>query len=405
MQLRDTARLALEAVTRNTLRTSLTVLGIVIGIAAVIAMVTIGRGATAKVEADIARLGTRILTLATGQNTRGGGGARIDAKPFDYRDVEALRDQVRGLQHVVPAASRRLRVVAARHNVTATIVGTEAAYFTARDWRIVQGRNFSGYEVLVGKPVCVIGEAARASLFRDQDAVGQLVRVSGVGCTVIGVLAPRGQSGTTGEDDDNLVAIPFDAFQRRIQGTPDIRAILMTVQQPALMARTKTAIAALMRERRGLTAGEREDFTLLDMRELAATMSATNRTMTTLLGWIAAISLLVGGIGIMNIMLVSVTERTREIGIRLAIGALPAQVRAQFLGEALILAAAGGVVGTATGLAVSWAAVTLLALPFLPDLGLVALALGAALMVGLASGIVPAMRASKLDPMIALRHL
>lgn len=400
--LTETVRLAIEALSRNALRSALTGLGIMIGVGAVIAMISIGQGASSNVRDEIAKLGSELLTLTPGQQKRGGQGATIAAKPFDIRDVDAIRREVLGLRHVAPLSADWQRIATRNINLNARIIGTENSYFYARGWKIAAGRSFSDFEAHNGKPVCIIGETVRRQLFAQTDPAGEALRISGIPCTVIGVLESRGQSGTA-EDDDNTVAVPFDLFQRRIQGSRDVHTIAMAMYPSANMDRVKANLSALMRERRG-HAAEGDNFVLLDMRQVAQSMTAATRTMTLFLGSIAAVSLLVGGIGIMNIMLVSVTERTREIGVRLAIGALPSQIRLQFLCEASLLTFAGGALGIIGGLGAAALAAPYLGIPFVTDMQIIIVTLITAALLGIGFGFAPASRAAALNPVEALRH-
>ncbi len=400
----ESMRLAVEALSRNALRSGLTTLGVLIGAGAVIAMITIGQGASINVRDEIARLGAEVLTLSVGQQTRGGKGATMAATPFEYGDVEAIRLEVRGLRHVAPFAAQDGRVTARNVNWNVRIAGTETAYFQARDWSLSAGRFFTEDEIYNGKPVCIIGEAVRQRLYGDSDGVGEFMRVGSLACTVAGVLKARGHSGSS-NDDDSLVAVPFDTFQRRIQGASDIQSIVMAAFPTADMERVKMNLSGLMRERRGLAAHSPDDFSLLDMRQVAQSMTTATRTMTLFLGSIAAVSLVVGGIGIMNIMLVSVTERTREIGVRLTIGALPSQIRLQFLCEAVLLTLAGGVLGIAAGLATAAMAAPHLAIPFVFDPAVVLVTLAISTVLGVGFGFAPAAKASALDPIDCLRHV
>lgn len=399
----ESIRLSIEALSRNALRSALTTLGVLIGAGAVIAMVSIGQGASVNVRTEIARLGAEVLTLSVGQHKRGGQGVAIAAAPFDYSDVEAIRAEIRGLRHVAPLASQQGRVAARNVNWTVRILGTESSYFQTKGWSLAAGRLFTEDETYNGKPVCIIGETVRDRLYGDADGVGEYMRVGSVACTVAGVLKSRGQSGA--DDDDNIVAIPFDTFQRRIQGASDIQSIVMSAFPAANMERIKMNLSGLMRERRGLIAEDPDDFSLLDMRQVAQSMMAATQTMTLFLGAIAAVSLVVGGIGIMNIMLVSVTERTREIGVRLTIGALPSQIRTQFLCEAVLLTLAGGLLGVVAGLATAAAAAPHLSIPFVFDPVVVIVAIAISTVLGVGFGFVPAAKASALDPIDCLRHV
>lgn len=400
----ESIRLAIEALSRNALRSALTTLGVLIGAGAVIAMITIGQGASVNVRNEIARLGAEVLTLSVGQQKRGGQGAAITAAPFDYSDVEAIRAEIRGLRHVAPFAFQDGRVAARNVNWSVRIVGTESAYFQARDWSLAAGRLFTDDEMYNGKAVCIIGETVRNKLYGNADGVGEYMRVGALACTVAGVLKARGQAGA-GNDDDNIVAIPFDTFQRRIQGASDIQSIVMSAFPSANMERVKMNLSGLMRERRDLAVGEFDDFSLLDMRQVAQSMTSATRTMTLFLGAIAAVSLVVGGIGIMNIMLVSVTERTREIGVRLTIGALPSQIRMQFLCEAVLLTLAGGFLGIVAGLATAALAAPHLSIPFVFEPSVVIVTIAISTVLGVGFGFAPAAKASALDPIDCLRHV
>ncbi len=394
-------RHAIDALSANPLRSLLTILSVVAGVAAVIAMITLGHGVSRKVEAEISKLGVGVLTLRVGQRARGGKGASIESQAFDYADVEAIRSGLRNVRSVVPLVSRKARVVSGRHNLMTTLLGTESDYFAARGWSLADGRAFTPHETHVGAAVCIIGETIRAQFFNGGEALGGLVRLGSVPCTVIGVLAPRGQAGE--EDSDNIVAIPFDAYQRRVQGSPDIGTIVVTAVGGKVTQAQKDALEALMRERRRLDPFEPSDFTLLDMRQIAEASAATARIMTSLLGSIAGLMLLVGGLGITNVMLVSVAERRREIAIRMAIGALPGHILRQFLIEAVTLSAIGSVLGTLVGIGSAVFLAPLLQVPFVLDAGVVWVSLVMALTVGITFGFIPAQRAARLDPIAGLR--
>ena len=397
----EAVKLALQAIRRNALRSFLTVLGIVIGGGAVIAMVTIGRGTTAKVSADLAQLGTNLLFVRPGQF--GPGRASTDAKPFNTRDIEAIRSQVPGLRAVAPVAQKSFTVIYGTENRQTAVDGTDNDYFLTQAWTLVAGRTFLDGELRSGRAVCVLGETVRDKLFGRSDPVGHNIRVKNVSCEVIGLLRPKGQS-SFGTDLDDVVLMPLRVFHRRLAGNTNIGSVNVSAREDADTAKIQADIERLLRERRNIAAGQIDDFSVHDMKQLAETTTATTQTLTALLGAVAAVSLLVGGIGIMNIMLVSVTERTREIGIRLAIGALESQVLAQFLVEAVVLSLFGGLAGILLGLGLAWLATSGLRVPFVLDTPIILIAFGFSALVGVIFGYFPARHAAHLDPIEALRH-
>jgi putative ABC transport system permease protein len=396
----EAIKLAIQAIKRNALRSFLTVLGIVIGVGAVIGMVTIGRGTTAKVTADLARLGSNLLFVRPGQF--GPGRASTDAKPFNIRDVEAIRNQIPGLRAVAPTAQKSLTVIYGAENRLTLVTGTDNDYFITQAWTLIAGRQFLEGEGR-GRAVCLLGETVRDKLFGREDPIGHNIRVKNVSCEVIGLLQPKGQS-AIGTDQDDVIVMPLPVFQRRLAGNTDIGSIGVSARDDVDTAKVQADLERLLRERRNISAGQLDDFSVRDMKQLAETTMATTTMLTALLGAVAAVSLLVGGIGIMNIMLVSVTERTREIGIRLAIGALERQVLTQFLVEAVVLSLFGGVVGILLGLALAWVATGGLQVPFVPDTTIIFIAFGFSAVVGVVFGYFPARHAARLDPIEALRH-
>jgi putative ABC transport system permease protein len=397
----ETLKLALRAIQRNALRSFLTVLGIIIGVGAVIAMVTIGNGTTAKVNADMAKLGTNLLFVRPGQF--GPGRRSTEAKKFTSRDIDALRAELSGVRAVAPRTRDSATLVYGTENRTSTVMGTDNAFFITQDWELQAGRQFLDSEVRGGRTACIIGTTVRNELFGPYDVLGQRVRVNKVSCEVVGVLESKGES-SFGTDQDDVVIMPLKAFQRRIAGNTDISDILVSAEDGVETSRVQTAIERLLRERRGITAGKEDDFSVGDLSQIAATATGMTQVLTGLLGAVAGVSLLVGGIGIMNIMLVSVTERTREIGTRLAIGALERQVLMQFLVEAVVLSLFGGFVGIVLGLSLAWVATTALSVPFLVDTSIVLIAFVFSALVGVVFGYFPARRAARLDPIEALRH-
>jgi putative ABC transport system permease protein len=399
--LAETLKLALQAIRRNALRSFLTVLGIVIGVAAVIAMVTIGNGTTARVTADLARLGRNVLFVSPGQ--LGPGRATSAAKPFNIRDVEALKTQLSGAAAVAAVAQRSATVVAGGQSRTVPVRGINTDYFITQDWPVVAGRRFLDGEVRAGRSVCILGQTVRDKLLGAGDPLGQRIRVRNISCEVVGVLEAKGQS-IVGTDQDDVVLMPLRAYHRRIAGETDVNMIFVSAREDANTEKVQMEIERLLRERRNISRGEEDDFSVRDMKQLVQTHTATTAILTGLLGAVAAVSLVVGGIGIMNIMLVSVTERTREIGIRLAIGALEGQVLLQFLVEAVVLSLFGGLIGILLGLALAWLATSVLQVPFLVEPGIILLAFGFSALVGVVFGFFPARRAARLDPIEALRH-
>jgi len=397
----ETVRLAVQAIGRNKLRSFLTVLGIVIGVGAVIAMVTIGNGTTAQVTAELAKLGSNLLAVNPGQF--GPGRARSEAKPFNGRDIEAMKSQLTSVKAVTPVAQKSFTIVYGTESRTTPVTGTTNDYFVTQDWGLKSGRVFLEGELRSGRAVCIIGETVRTKLFVHEDPLGRRLRVSNVSCEVIGLLEAKGQS-NFGSDRDDIVLMPLRTFQRRVAGNTDIARIFVSARDGVDTAKVQRDVEWLLRERRNISSGEEDDFSVLDMKQIVDTMAGTTALMTGLLGAVAAVSLLVGGIGIMNIMLVSVTERTREIGIRLAIGALERQVLMQFLIEAVVLSLFGGLAGALLGLTLARLATLALGVPFIVDVWIIAVSFAFSALVGIVFGYFPARRAAHLDPIEALRH-
>jgi putative ABC transport system permease protein len=397
----ETIKLALRAISRNLLRSFLTVLGVVIGVAAVIAMVTIGNGTTAQVSAEISKLGTNLLFVRPGQF--GPGRASTDAKKFTIRDVEAIRAQIGGLRAVAGVNQSTQTVIFGGQSRSTTVTGSGSDYLLAQDWTLAGGRAFLASEERGGQAVCLLGETVRSKLFGSTPALEQTIRVGNVACEVIGVLAKKGQSGM-GNDQDDVIMMPLKVFQRRIGGSTDVSSILLSAEDGVSTSKIQADVERLLRERRKIVSGREDDFSVNDMTQMAATLTGTTTLMTGLLSAVAAVSLLVGGIGIMNIMLVSVTERTREIGIRLAIGAVESQVLMQFLVEAVALSVFGGIVGIALGLAIAYGAVSLLGVPFAASPSIILLAFAFSAAIGMIFGYFPARRAAQMNPIDALRH-
>ena len=399
----QTILLALRAIRRNVLRSSLTILGIVIGVAAVITMVTLGDGATAQVTADISRLGSNMLQVRPGQGFRGPGGTRSTADMFEVDDAEAISREIFGLEAVAPTASRSQQAIYGNKNWSTSVMGTTNAYLQVRDWGLESGRQFTEGELRSGRTVCILGSTVRDELFGDQDPLGATIRLKKLSCQVIAVLESKGQTGF-GHDQDDIVMVPLRTLQRRIAGNTDVDAIYVSAHEGISTNAVKEDIEAVMRERRRTAPGEDDNFHVRDMQEIVSTLTSTTRVLTGLLGAVAAVSLLVGGIGIMNIMLVSVTERTREIGTRLAIGALEREVLMQFLIEAVVLSSFGGLFGIILGLLAAAAGAHVLGMPFVLNPGIVAIAVVFSAAVGVIFGYFPARKAARMDPIDALRH-
>ena len=393
--------LALRAIRRNLMRSFLTVLGVVIGVAAVITMVTLGNGATRMVSDQISSLGSNLLILRPGQQL--GPRDAVGAPSFKLADVEALQTQIPALKAVAPLVGSRVTLVAGNQNWQSQVTGTNNDYFIAGNWKIASGREFDESEELSGKAVCVIGETVRKQLFPRDSPIGDALRVKNFSCEIIGVLRAKGQ-GAMGQDQDDVVLMPIRTAQRRLTGNViDVPTLMLSMRDGFTAEPVMQQIRRLMRERRKLPESADDDFNVMDTRQIAEALSGTIRTLTGLLGAVAAVSLLVGGIGIMNIMLVSVTERTREIGIRLAIGALEHEVLLQFLIEAVALSALGGLVGIVLAFFVCLALTALMNMPFLfnPGINLLAFVFSGA--IGIIFGYMPARRAASLDPIVALR--
>lgn len=392
--------LALRSIRRNVLRSCLTVLGVVIGVAAVITMVTIGNGATLAIQNQIAGLGTNLLQVRPGQRMGGGGGS---APAMSVADATILAQQTPGVLAAAPESRTGGTVVASGRNWSTLLVGSTNDWLVTRNWELASGRAFSDDEQRAGAAVCVLGETIRRELFGPSEAIGATVRVRQMPCEVVGVLAPKGQ-GAFGNDQDDLVWMPMTTFQRRVVGHTRVNTLLVSMMDGVDAEAVKATITEILRERRNVPSTEDDNFNILDTGQLGETMSGTTRIMTLLLSAVAAVSLVVGGIGIMNIMLVSVTERTREIGLRLAIGALEREVQWQFLIEAVVLAALGGLVGMVLALGASVGLASLMNVPFVFNAGVNLMAFAFSAAIGVVFGFVPARRAARLDPIEALRH-
>lgn len=394
--------LAVREIRRHLLRSFLTILGIVIGVWAVVTMVTLGNGATAAVKEQISSLGANVLQVRPGQGFgRGGGGPQ--PPDFKIEDIDAIRTQIVGVTAVAPLVQSSGTAVYNAANWSTTINGTNREYFVAQPWTFTGGRIFSEAEEQAGKAVCIIGNTVRTRLFRDEDPVGKRFRIKNISCEIIGSLASKGQGGF-GNDQDDIVLMPYKAVQRRMTGNRDVRTIMVSVDANYDSQAIQSSLRDLLRQRRHLSAGAEDDFNIFDTRQISETLQGTTQILTSLLGAVAAVSLLVGGIGIMNIMLVSVTERTREIGIRLAIGAVAREVLLQFLVEAVTLACLGGLLGLLLALISTLALAPVLKVPFIFNAQINLIAFVFSALIGVVFGYFPARRAASLNPIEALRH-
>jgi putative ABC transport system permease protein len=397
----NTILLAFREIKRNVMRSVLTILGIVIGVGAVITMVTIGGGATAQVKEQISSMGSNLLMVTPGK--RLGPGQSSNVPLFKLNDGEAIAREVSSIAAVAPVSSKSIQAVSGNQNWSTQVTGSDNQYFRVTNRSIGKGRQFSDSELRSGAAVCIVGETVRKKLFGGQESLGINIRLEKLSCRVIGILEAKGQS-TMGMDQDDIVVIPLRTFQRRISGNQDVALFQVSVQQGASTDKAQRDIRLLLRERRHLSPSDDDNFNVMDMKEIAKMLTGTTQLLTALLSAVAAVSLLVGGIGIMNIMLVSVTERTREIGVRLAIGALEGEVLMQFLVEAVVLSSLGGLIGIVVALAGSFWLSGVLRVPFVFNGPIVFIAFLFSAGVGVIFGYFPALKAARLDPIEALRH-
>ncbi|BAK72713.1 MAG: ABC transporter permease [Arcobacter sp.] len=395
--------IALKEIRRNILRSFLTILGIVIGVASVIAMVMIGDGTTENVKESISKLGTNMLTLRVGQERRGPPREDNSSKPFTNEDITAIKNEVQNIKAVAAENSATVNVVYGNKSNSSSVIGTSNDYFIIKDWEVTDGRTFDDAELNSGKSSCIIGTTIVKQLFENENAVGANIRLKNFSCNVIGVLKSKGAA-AFGRDQDEIVIVPLKMFQRKIKGDKDISSILISITEGKYIENAKTEITSLMQERRNIKIGETDNFYIRDMEEILSTMTSTTQMLTYLLGSIAAISLLVGGIGIMNIMLVSVTERTREIGVRLAIGAMESEVLLQFLVEAVVLSTLGGMIGILFGLAIGYIVVHSMSLAFIINNQIIMISFFFSTLIGVVFGYFPARKAARLNPIDALRY-
>jgi len=401
MRFTNTFRVSLRALRRNTMRSILTALGIIIGVAAVITMVSIGNGAKAMVEAQVAALGQNLITVMPGSyrsgGMRSGFGFSTTLVPEDY---EAIANDIEDIDGASPEVRDSQQVLANGLNWRTNVNGVGPDYPYVKNWPLTAGAMFSDQEVKSLAKVAVIGKVVAEQLFPNEDPVGQTIRIRNLPFRIIGVLGPKGVT-PWGSDQDDIVLVPYSSHMRRISRRTSVSSIQIQASTPETIDKVKTAVEDLLTQRRR---GREPDFIVRTQEELANTFTATNRTMTLLLACIASVSLIVGGIGIMNIMLVSVTERTREIGIRLAIGAHGKDVLTQFLIEAVLLSTMGGVMGVLVGVGASQLVAQYMGWPILVSSLSVIIAVGFSASVGVFFGFYPARKAAQLDPIDALRY-
>ena len=404
MDFMNTFRLALRALARNKMRSALTMLGIIIGVGAVIAVVSIGQGAQYLVQQGIQAMGTNAVFISAGSNRAGGvrqgyGGV----KTLTVDDMNAILQEIPLIKQAAPALSNRQQVVFGNQNWSTTVTGTTPNYFDIRTWPVQQGSAFSDEEVDIAANVCVLGTTVEKILFGDQNPIGQTVRVGNLPFRVDGVLESKGQN-VTGQDQDDVIFAPYTTVQRKISGITWLQFIAASAVSQEASVASVAPITSLLRERHRIRTGDDDDFLIRTQADIADLQNQTQSTMTYLLGGIASVSLLVGGIGIMNIMLVSVTERTREIGVRMAVGATEEDVRRQFLVEAVTLSMLGGFIGIVFGLVGSALISNLLSWPTLISGKAIIAAVIFSAAVGIFFGYYPAHKAAQLDPIEALRY-
>jgi len=397
-------RVATRALRRNVLRTMLTMLGIIIGVSAVIAMVSIGTGARIQVEKQVASLGQNVVMVMAGGMMRGGVFTGMGAAPtLTLEDVAALRSEVEGVAFVSPEVRGSAQLTAGNLNWNTSIMGESEEYLEIRAWPLAEGDFFTAEDVRSGARVAVLGKTTATKIFEDANPVGELIRIKDVPFTVVGLLSAKG-SNMMGQDQDDAVIVPYTTAMRRLFGQTNLRSITLSATAAAEIENVSTQVTALLRQRHRIQAGREDNFMLRTQQEITEFATSTTKIMTGLLGAIAGVSLLVGGIGIMNIMLVSVTERTREIGIRLAVGARKRDIQRQFLLEAVLLSLVGGLVGIVGGVAASALVAKQLNWPTLTPSYAVGGAFLFSAAIGIFFGYYPARKAAQLDPIEALRY-
>jgi putative ABC transport system permease protein len=404
MNILETNRVAIDSLLRQKTRALLTMLGIIIGVGAVVAMVAVGQGATAAVEAQISSLGANVLMIFPGSTMQGGVRSGAGAgTTLTLDDITAIREQAPAVGAITPNAHANRQVIAGNLNWNTDVEGGYPDYFQIRDRTLSSGEMYTDQDEHSANKVCVLGKTVVDNLFPGQDPIGQTIRIQKMPFKVVGTLTPRGQTGM-GQDQDDMIVAPFSTVQRKLLNVSYVRMALVSAVSKERMSEAEDQISEILRQRHRITPGEDNDFTIRSQSDIAQAVGSTSRVMTILLGSIASVSLLVGGIGIMNIMLVSVTERTREIGVRMSIGARRRDILQQFLVESVMLSLTGGIIGVGMGLAASTIISKFAGWAVLVSPASVAVAFLFSGAVGVFFGFYPARKASKLNPIDALRY-
>jgi putative ABC transport system permease protein len=404
LQVWQTALIALRALRRNKMRSMLTALGIIIGVASVVAMVAVGNGAQARITSQVSALGQNLLTVFAGSKKSGGVNSGLgSASAITLADAEAIQREVPDVAAVSPEVSVTAQAIANGRNWSTTVVGESPDYLIIRDWKLAAGSMFNDSDIRSAAKIAVIGSKTANELFGPLNPVGQSVRIGNIPFTIIGLLESKG-AGMGGANQDDRILIPYTTAMKRITGDRYLRSVNVEIRSADRMEIAQQQITSLLRQRHRLTSDQSDDFNIFNQKEIADTVNSISKIITLLLGSIAGISLVVGGIGIMNIMLVSVTERTREIGIRIAVGAQPGDIRLQFLIEAVTLSLLGGLIGVLCGVGASHLVGMFADFKAVVSSGSIILAFGVSSVIGIFFGFYPAHKAAALDPIVALRY-
>jgi len=404
LQVWQTALIALRALRRNKMRSMLTALGIIIGVASVVAMVAVGNGAQARITSQVSALGQNLLTVFAGSKKSGGVNSGLgSASAITLADASAIQREVPDVAAVSPEVSVTAQAIANGRNWSTTVVGESQDYLRIRDWKLAAGSMFNDSDIRSAAKIAVIGSKTANELFGPLNPVGQSVRIKNIPFTIVGLLESKG-AGMGGANQDDRILIPYTTAMKRITGDRYLRSVNVEIRSSDRMDIAQQQITSLLRQRHRLTSDQSDDFNIFNQKEIADTVNSISKIITLLLGSIAGISLVVGGIGIMNIMLVSVTERTREIGIRIAVGAQPGDIRLQFLIEAVTLSLLGGLIGVLCGVGASHLVGMFADFKAVVSTGSVVLAFGVSSVIGIFFGFYPAHKAAALDPIVALRY-